>query len=70
MHPRRSIRSNKDARGVLKVTLTNVVTKDKRESRGCLKHPFVIGVGGLTSNVGKTTLMCDLLQSFSGLGSD
>jgi molybdopterin-guanine dinucleotide biosynthesis protein len=26
----------------------------------------VVGVGGLTSNVGKTTLMCDLLRAFPG----
>jgi molybdopterin-guanine dinucleotide biosynthesis protein len=29
--------------------------------------PFVIGVGGFTSNVGKTTLVCDLLRSLSGV---
>jgi molybdopterin-guanine dinucleotide biosynthesis protein len=31
-----------------------------------MKHPFVIGVGGFTSNVGKTTLLCELLRSFPG----
>ena len=31
-----------------------------------MKHPVVIGVGGLSSSVGKTTLMCDLLQVFPG----
>jgi len=29
-------------------------------------YPFVIGVGGFTSSVGKTTLMCDLLRAFPG----
>jgi molybdopterin-guanine dinucleotide biosynthesis protein len=29
-------------------------------------HPIVIGVGGFTSNVGKTTLMCELLRAFPG----
>jgi len=31
-----------------------------------LEHPVVIGVGGLSSSVGKTTLMCDLLRVFPG----
>src|SRR4030095_2962245 len=29
-------------------------------------HPVIIGVGGFQSNVGKTTLMCELLKSFPG----
>ena len=28
--------------------------------------PFIVGVGGLTSEVGKTTLICDLLKAFPG----
>jgi molybdopterin-guanine dinucleotide biosynthesis protein len=28
--------------------------------------PYIVGVGGLTSDVGKTTLVCDLLQAFPG----
>ena len=28
--------------------------------------PFIIGVGGFTSNVGKTTLLCELLRAFPG----
>ena len=28
--------------------------------------PIVIGVGGFTSNVGKTTLVCELLKAFPG----
>jgi molybdopterin-guanine dinucleotide biosynthesis protein len=28
--------------------------------------PFVVGVGGFTSGVGKTTLMCDLVRAFPG----
>jgi hypothetical protein len=28
--------------------------------------PIIVGVGGLTSDVGKTTLMCDLLRAFPG----
>jgi molybdopterin-guanine dinucleotide biosynthesis protein len=31
-----------------------------------LKPPVVIGVGGFTSNVGKTTLVCELLKAFPG----
>jgi len=31
-----------------------------------LDQPVVIGVGGFTSNVGKTTLMCELLRAFPG----
>jgi len=33
---------------------------------GKLDQPVVIGVGGFTSNVGKTTLMCELLRAFPG----
>lgn len=29
-------------------------------------QPVVIGVGGFTSDVGKTTLVCELLKAFSG----
>lgn len=35
-------------------------------ARCSMDHPFVIGVGGFTSNVGKTTLMCQLLREFPG----
>ena len=31
-----------------------------------MRQPFIVGVGGLTSNVGKTTLMCELLRAFPG----
>src|ERR1043166_2055205 len=31
-----------------------------------MNRPFVVGVGGFTSNVGKTTLMCELLRAFPG----
>jgi len=31
-----------------------------------MSRPFIIGVGGFTSNVGKTTLMCQLLRAFPG----
>lgn len=31
-----------------------------------LKRPVIIGIGGLSSNVGKTTLMCELLNAFPG----
>lgn len=31
-----------------------------------MSHPVVIGVGGFTSNVGKTTLVCELLKAFPG----
>ncbi len=29
-------------------------------------RPLIVGVGGLTSDVGKTTLMCELLRAFPG----
>jgi molybdopterin-guanine dinucleotide biosynthesis protein len=31
-----------------------------------MDRPIVIGIGGYTSNVGKTTLLCDLLAAFPG----
>ena len=31
-----------------------------------MNKPIVIGVGGYTSNVGKTTLLCELLKAFPG----
>lgn len=31
-----------------------------------MNHPVVIGVGGFTSDVGKTTLLCELLREFPG----
>ena len=31
-----------------------------------MNRPLVIGIGGYTSNVGKTTLLCDLLSAFPG----
>lgn len=31
-----------------------------------MDRPLVIGIGGYTSNVGKTTLLCDLLTAFPG----
>lgn len=31
-----------------------------------MNRPIIIGVGGFTSNVGKTTLICELLREFSG----
>ena len=31
-----------------------------------MSRPIVIGVGGFASNVGKTTLLCQLLQAFPG----
>ena len=30
------------------------------------RRPIIVAVGGFTSNVGKTTLLCDLLQAFPG----
>ena len=29
-------------------------------------QPIIIGIGGFTSNVGKTTLLCELLKAFPG----
>jgi len=29
-------------------------------------HPVIVGIGGLTSDVGKTTLICELLRAFPG----
>ena len=31
-----------------------------------MDRPLIIGIGGCTSNVGKTTLVCDLLTAFPG----
>jgi hypothetical protein len=31
-----------------------------------MDHPIVIGIGGFTSDVGKTTLLCELLSAFPG----
>jgi molybdopterin-guanine dinucleotide biosynthesis protein len=31
-----------------------------------MHHPIIIGIGGFTSNVGKTTLVCELLKAFPG----
>ena len=31
-----------------------------------MDHPFIVGVGGFTSEVGKTTLLCNLLEMFPG----
>src|SRR5688500_13694718 len=31
-----------------------------------MSRPVVIGIGGVASNVGKTTLMCELLRAFPG----
>jgi len=31
-----------------------------------MQRPIVIGIGGYTSNVGKTTLLCELLRAFPG----
>lgn len=31
-----------------------------------MDRPLVIGIGGYTSNVGKTTLLCELLRAFPG----
>lgn len=31
-----------------------------------MDRPLVIGIGGYTSNVGKTTLLCELLNAFPG----
>ncbi len=31
-----------------------------------MSRPFIVGVGGYSSNVGKTTLMCELLRAFPG----
>ena len=38
----------------------------KAGAGGKLDQPIVIGVGGFTSDVGKTTLMCELLRAFPG----
>ena len=36
------------------------------EGKSGMDRPIVIGVGGYTSNVGKTTLLCELLAAFPG----
>jgi len=41
--------------------------RTKNESSAVVMgRPFIVGVGGFTSNVGKTTLMCELLKAFPG----
>src|SRR6185295_3516979 len=30
------------------------------------RHPLIVGIGGFTSEVGKTTLLCELLRAFPG----
>jgi len=39
---------------------------NRQSEIGNMASPLIIGVGGLTSNVGKTTLVCDLLRAFPG----
>lgn len=34
--------------------------------KGLMMHPTIVSVSGFSSNVGKTTLMCELLQHFPG----
>ena len=51
-----------------------LVDRRSPDSPGCLKvnpssssrRPIVVGIGGFTSGVGKTTLVCDLLRAFPG----
>ncbi|HEU4714489.1 MAG TPA: hypothetical protein VFS76_23190 [Pyrinomonadaceae bacterium] len=31
-----------------------------------MNHPLIVGIGGYASNVGKTTLVCELLRAFPG----
>ena len=31
-----------------------------------MAQPIIIGIGGFTSNIGKTTLLCELLKAFPG----
>jgi molybdopterin-guanine dinucleotide biosynthesis protein len=31
-----------------------------------MDQPIIIGIGGFTSNIGKTTLLCELLKAFPG----
>ena len=38
----------------------------KRHKKEQMDQPVVIGVGGFTSDVGKTTLLCELLRAFPG----
>lgn len=40
--------------------------KQKLYSTQSSTRPVIVGVGGLTSDVGKTTLMCHLLRAFPG----
>jgi molybdopterin-guanine dinucleotide biosynthesis protein len=34
--------------------------------KGFMDQPIIIGIGGFTSNIGKTTLLCELLKAFPG----
>lgn len=36
------------------------------ETSGPVRRPLIIGVGGFTSDIGKTTLLCELLRAFPG----
>lgn len=38
----------------------------KQSSTSTSSRPIIVGVGGFTSEVGKTTLLCDLLEAFPG----
>jgi molybdopterin-guanine dinucleotide biosynthesis protein len=38
----------------------------KRHKKHLMDQPIIIGVGGFTSDVGKTTLLCELLRAFPG----
>ena len=35
-----------------------------------MKRPAIIAVSGFSSEVGKTTLMCDLLRAVTGMGGN
>ena len=38
----------------------------RETAAGRAEHPFIVGVGGFCSEVGKTTTLCELLKNFPG----
>jgi len=44
----------------------NTKNQDQSTKNKQMDQPVVIGIGGFTSDVGKTTLMCELLRAFPG----
>ena len=50
----------------MKNARTGAATEGRPYNHPSMDQPVVIGVGGFTSEVGKTTLLCELLKAFPG----